>query len=115
MRCARASPIPESSAASANSSLQRATRCACARERPTNDVLARVQSRRDDPSAAVGHCFSAGAIRDSILLQLLVRLFRAGNLAQLELAELSAAGAQSNLFAGAFPFDADRGFGHGAG
>src|SRR5277367_2443871 len=115
MPCARASPIPESSAASANSSSRRATRCACARERPTSHVLARVQSRRDDPSAAVGNSFFAGAVRDSILLQLLVRLFRAGNFAQLELAELSAAGAQSDLSAGAFSVDAHRGFGHRVG
>src|SRR5580693_5241809 len=89
------------------------TQCACAKKNRTSHVLPRVQGRRNDPPAPVGYRVSSGALRDAFLLQLLVRLSRANDRAQLEFAELFAARAQSDLSAGAFPFDARRRVGHG--
>src|SRR5271156_1389453 len=106
MQSARASPVPASSAESANSSSPRTTQSACVKENRTSHVLARLQNRRDDSTAPLGHRFPAGALRDSVLPQLLVRFFGASDRAQLEFAELSAAGAQSDLSAGSIPLDA---------
>src|SRR5580698_9292223 len=97
MRSARASPVPAFSPASASSSSPRRTPSVCVRESRTSHVLARVQNCCDHSPAALGHDIPFGALRDSVLLQLLVRFFRADDPAQLEFAELSAAGAQSNL------------------
>src|SRR6202041_2648681 len=73
--------------------------------------FARVQSRRYDSAAAVGHGISSGALRNSFLLQLLVRFARASDLAQLEFAELLSAVAQSDIRTSASAFHTHRGFG----
>src|SRR5271170_3805348 len=106
MQSARASLVPASSAEIANSSSPRTTQSACAKESRTSHVLARLQNRRDDSTAPLGHRFPAGALRDSVLPQLLVRFFGANDRAQLEFAELPATGAQSDLSAGFVSLDA---------
>src|ERR1700730_7933083 len=81
----------------------------------TEDVFARVQSKRHDSSPVVGDGLPPLAVYHAVYLQLLVRLARGRDRPRLEPSELPRACAQSDLRDRASSFDENRRIGDAAG
>src|SRR5580698_1527857 len=87
-------------------------RCACGKRKASKSVFARLQGGRHDSTGSLGDAVFAGALLDSVLLQLLVGLAAGSNRPPLESSELRGAGSQSDLFVRAFSLDANCRGGH---